>query len=104
MSLFSNHNYLTNVFFICLLNSSLFGYYIKNFINNTVSFQINDARQLPVIIPNNNQLEKFDKIFNTAFDIKKQQFAQIISDEKANKLLDSIENNLDNLVNELYNI
>ena len=71
MSLFSILNETSDSYLVSLLNSSLIGGYIKVFINNTISFQINDARQIPIIIPTKKELEKFEELFNLAFKIKK---------------------------------
>ena len=69
-----------------------------NFINNISHIQINDARQLPIIIPNKTTLDKFKKLFNQAVQIKKGY---------SNKVeLDNIQQEIDILVkvNELYAI
>lgn len=51
MSLISVVTAIPNFYFVILLNSELlFGYY-REFINVTVNIQINDIRQLPIIIP-----------------------------------------------------
>lgn len=68
MSLFSILNETSDSYLVSLLNSSLIGGYIKVFINNTISFQINDARQIPIIIPTK---KEFEELFNLAFKIKK---------------------------------
>lgn len=69
---------------------------MDNFINNTSHFQINDARQLPIIIPDKITLEKFEKLFKQAVQIKKEQSNEIA--------LDNIQQEIDVLVNELYTI
>ena len=69
---------------------------MDNFINNTSHFQINDARQLPIIIPDKITLEKFEKLFKQAVQIKKEQSNEIT--------LDNIQQEIDILVNELYAI
>ena len=69
---------------------------MDNFINNTSHFQINDARQLPIIIPDKITLEKFEKLFKQAVQIKKEQSNEIA--------LNNIQQEIDTLVNELYAI
>ena len=69
---------------------------MDNFINNTSHFQINDARQLPIIIPNKTTLNKFEKLFNQAVQIKKGYSNEVE--------LDNIQQEIDILVNELYAI
>lgn len=79
-------------------------FYVDNFINNTSHFQINDARQTPILIPTENQLEYFKSIFDDAYEIKKKQFAGKITEENAEKLLEPIQNKLDKMVEKLYGI
>lgn len=69
---------------------------MDNFINNISHFQINDARQLPIIIPNKTTLDKFKKLFNQAVQIKKGYSNEVE--------LDNIQQEIDILVkvNELY--
>ena len=69
---------------------------MDNFINNISHFQINDARQLPIIIPNKTTLDKFKKLFYQAVQIKKGYS----NEEK----LDKIQQEIDILVNELYRV
>lgn len=104
MSLFSTLNETSDSYFVSLLNSSLIGGYIKVFINNTVSFQINDARQIPIIIPTKKELEEFEELFNLAFKIKKATFIETLSSDESEKQLLIIQEKLDTMVNELYAI
>ena len=71
---------------------------MDNFINNISHFQINDARQLPIIIPNKTTLDKFKKLFYQAVQIKKGYSNEVE--------LDNIQQEIDILVkvNELYAI
>jgi tRNA1(Val) A37 N6-methylase TrmN6 len=103
MSLFTQTN-IPDWYFVCLINSRIISFYVDNFINNTSHFQINDARQLPIIIPSKDQLESFKILFNGAIAIKKNQFANKISPEKSEIELSVIQEKLDNIVSELYRI
>ncbi|MDO5760151.1 MAG: hypothetical protein Q4Q06_03920 [Bacteroidota bacterium] len=103
MSLFSKTS-LADWYYVSLINTVFMSSYVNNFINNTVHFQINDARQLPILIPTQKQLAEFKTIFDQAFKIKKEQFAHRISEEQADKLLKPIQNKLDKMVEELYGI
>ena len=96
MSLFTLLPSLPDWYYVCLINSRLISLYVDNFINNTSHFQINDARQLPIIIPDKITLEKFEKLFKQAVQIKKEQSNEIA--------LDNIQQEIDVLVNELYTI
>ena len=96
MSLYSLSNRIPAFYFVCLINSNFISFYVDEFINNTQTFQINDARQLPIIIPNKDTLDKFEKLFNQAVQIKKGY---------SNKVkLDYIQQEIDILVNKLYAI
>lgn len=77
-------------------------HYQFNFINNTVSIQINDIRQLPIIIPTPEELKKFENIFDRAYSIQKQRFESIITPEKAEELLEEIQRELDEKVERMY--
>ena len=89
-------------YIVSLINSSFISEYVDDFINNTQTFQINDARQLPIIIPSDEQLECFCNIFNNAVDIKKKFFKQEINNETAEKLLSEVQTQLNHAVHELY--
>ena len=102
MSLFSLSEKVPNYYLISLINSKFISLFVDDFVNNTQTFQINDARQLPIIVPTNNQLKRFEDEFNKAYQIKKQQFANEISEKDANELLKPIEQKIDLTVYKLY--
>lgn len=56
MSLFAVCDKVPEDFILCVLNSTLISYYVDTFVNNTQTFQINDARQLPIVIPTQEQI------------------------------------------------
>ena len=93
-------------FYVCLFNSFFVYSYKRNFISGNAAFQINDARQLPIIIPSDETLEKFDRLFDEAYAIKKRQFSSP-SSYNANEdeiKMSSIQKKLDDMVNQLYQI
>lgn len=96
MSLYSLTNRIPAFYFVCLINSNFISFYVDEFVNNTQTFQINDARQLPIIIPNKDTLDKFEKLFKQAIQIKKGYLNAVE--------LDNIQQEIDILVNELYDI
>ena len=96
MSLYSLANRIPAFYFVCLINSNFISFYVDEFVNNTQTFQINDARQLPIIIPNKTTLDKFEKLFKQAVQIKKGYSNEVE--------LDNIQQEIDILVNELYGI
>ncbi len=92
-------------YFICLLNSFFIFYYKRNFISGNSAFQINDARQLPIIIPDEQTLKQFNTLFDSAFAIKKNQFASsTFNADDDEKKLSIIQKDLDALVKQLYHI
>lgn len=98
MSLFSVIDNLPDWYFVAIIVSSLIGKYIKQFVNNTVSFQINDARQLPIIIPDKETLQKVHNFASCAISIKKTQPAN------AETELAKIQEELDKIVYALYGL
>ena len=58
MSIFGVSDLVEEDYIITLINSTFISYYVDNFVNNTQTFQINDARQLPVVISNKEENEQ----------------------------------------------
>ena len=104
MSLFCSTSKVNEKQIICLLNSDFMSKYLNAFVNTTVHFQINDARQLPIIIPNAEQLHIFENIFNRAVAIQKDKFSGKIAEDEAEKQLELIQKELDKEVEEMYMI
>lgn len=86
--------YVPDYYIVCLGNSELMSRYSETFINFTVNFQINDARILPIIIPNANELKNFKTLFDKALEIKKND-----TSPNADSYL---REELNDLVNKLY--
>lgn len=61
---------LPSEFYVALLNSYFIFQYKHVLVNNSSAFQINDARQLPIVIPTQQQLDEFVRIYNEAVEIK----------------------------------
>ena len=95
---------LSSKFYTCLLNSYFIFHYKRNFINSSSAFQINDARQIPIIIPTEKELKEFEELFNWAFEIKKTITDEKISLDNLEMQLLEIQEKLDTIVNELYSI
>lgn len=62
---------LPDWYYVALINSDFISLYVDNFINNTSHFQINDARQLPIIIPQKETFESLQKLVNDCINLKK---------------------------------
>jgi hypothetical protein len=103
MSLFSIIDSLPNYYFVTLINSELLFDYYREFINCSVNIQINDIRQLPIMIPTKEQLEICNNLFLNAFEVKKDVFGSIISESDAEEKLIKIEQKIEDFVEKLYN-
>ena len=103
MSLFSMTQ-LPDWYFVSIINAEFISLYVDNFINNTSHFQINDARQLPIIIPNDEILNKIKQIAYQSIAIKKQIFSSSIDIQAANEKLQKLQQDLDFTILRLYSI
>jgi hypothetical protein len=102
MSLFSKIDSVPNYYIVTLLNSEILFDYYREFINCTVNIQINDIRQMPIIIPNKDQLTNCNNIFQDIILIKKKIFANVILESYFEKSLSEMEQNSHNFVKKLY--
>ena len=89
MSIFGVSNLLSEDYIITMINSTLISHYVDNFVNNTQTFQINDARQLPIIIPTSTDDE---------------QAKSFVSGHTTNNALDVIQKEVDSYVEKIYNL
>lgn len=103
MSLFTKTS-IPDWYYVFIINTSFMSLYVDNFINNTSHFQINDARQIPIIIPSEAILCQVKELFDYAFDLKKKQMQQQISNEVANQAIAKIEESVELLVSSIYQI
>ena len=95
---------LSDKFIVCLNNSYLINRLSEAFINFTVAFQINDTRQIPIIIPTQKELQEFEKKYDECFAIQEEYFAGGIEKVEARTKLLPIEAEIDEMVNKLYGI
>ena len=103
MSLFTITE-LPDWYYVSLINSEFISLYVDNFINNTSHFQINDARQLPVIIPTQEELCDLQRIVQQAIDLKKHSFSPSLNISVEEKKLEEIQCLLNQKVLTLYRI
>lgn len=101
MSLMPLVDNVPSKFIIGLLNSNLIFDYYRVFLNCSVNIQINDLRQIPIIIPNQEELSNLIELVNEAILIKETFFKYGESDKDLTKL-ESIEKKIDNFVSYLY--
>jgi hypothetical protein len=97
-------NIVSQKYIVCIGNSKLMNKYTESFVNFTINFQINDARQIPIIIPSKEQLTKFEKLFDVAMQIKKEEFSNHKPVNEIENHLNEIQKKLDQMVAELYKI
>ena len=91
-------------YYVSIINSELISLYVDNFINNTSHFQINDARQLPIVVPSEVILTSCKAIVDDAIIVKKRSFMGVISPETADHLLKELQHKLDTDIVNLYMI
>lgn len=95
MSIFTVSHKIPEDYILTIINSTLISYYVDNFVNNTQTFQINDARQLPIVIPNQDQISKSFSYVLEALKAKK---------EFNNDELKKIQSIVDSFVEDIYKL
>ena len=98
MSLYGVSAVVPEDYIITLLNSTFFSYYVDTFVNNTQTFQINDARQLPVIVPTLDTIERTHILLRRAVAIKQQ------AGRHEDSLLEKLQKEVDTLVLKIYGL
>ena len=104
MSLFPLSEKVPYYYIVTLINSHLMATIVYNFLNSTPSFQINDCRALPIIIPKESQLKECKTLFDKAIALQKEMFAGTITSVERDKLLVGIQDKIDAFVYKLYGI
>jgi hypothetical protein len=102
MSLLSIFDSTPNFYLVTLLNSEVLFSYYREFINCTVNIQINDIRQLPIIIPTKEQLDICYKKFQKAINLKKEYYDNFLQEAGIDSKLTEIEYNLNKFTEKLY--
>ena len=70
------HPSISAMTFLAILNSNVFSFFCKKYINNTAMYQMNDIRQLPIVIPTPEQGEKLSNLSERAVTAKKLTFSR----------------------------
>ena len=94
MSLYAT-SLLSNKYIVALLNSNLLFTYYREFINCSVNVQINDIKQLPIIIPTKELARSVELLADKA--IKNKQ-------DSSNLNVEFIEKGIEDLIEILYTI
>ncbi|SUB77533.1 Uncharacterised protein [Porphyromonas macacae] len=96
MSIFCITTFVPEEYILALINSTFISHYVDNFVNNTQTFQINDARQLPIIVPTDVEVNSALTFVSDAISIKKN---------KENEArLQTIQKMVDKFVERLYHL
>lgn len=101
MTLFSMIDNVTQKYIVSICNSSLINFYTESFVNFTVNFQINDARQIPILIPNDTQLKEFEDLFDEAYHLQLGKFTASVDNSSQ---LEELQKRLDEKVLKLYGL
>jgi hypothetical protein len=104
MSLFNLSDKISTKYIICIINSSFASEFQQEFYNNTSSFQINDARKIPIIIPTTTGLLEFNDVFDRACALKEQEFSEELTKDVTMQKLNAIQIELDEMVYSLYGL
>ena len=66
---------LSSSAFLALLNSDVVSFWEKKFVNNTCMYQVNDLRQIPLVIPAPSQAKRLERLAELAMSAKRHAFA-----------------------------
>lgn len=97
MSIFGASKCISEDYLMVLINSTFISHYVDDFVNNTQTFQINDARQLPVIIPTNEHLTYARQLVVEAIHCK-------INSDDCDEQLQNIQKRVDDFILSIYNL
>lgn len=95
---------LGDKYLVVTLNSFLQFKMMREFFNGTVNVQMNDIRKLPIKIPSDTELIAFNQKFDECLAIQQQYFNGDIEKAQARAELKPIEDEIDEMVNQLYGI
>jgi hypothetical protein len=71
------YNGISSEAFLAILNSDVFSFYCRKFLNNTSSYNTNDLRMLPIVIPQNIISSALETLAMKAFEAKELIFAKL---------------------------
>lgn len=104
MSLLTVETNISNRYIIGLLNSNLIFDYYRVFINCTVNIQINDLRQIPIMIPTLEDLHRIVSLVDKAVKNKKLALLENRANFRLTAILKDIEKEIDMKIIQLYRI
>src|SRR5574344_1350388 len=92
------------LYLVCLINSEFISFYVNSFINNTQTFGIDDARQIPIIVPNDSNLMEYAQLFKESIESKKSYIDHLISLSEECKILNLAQGQIDSLTLSIYGL
>lgn len=101
MSLYGLSQKVPEYYIISVINSRFMSHYVDDFVNNTQTFQINDARQLPIVVPSEEKLQELLPFFQEAIQIKKS--GNTVQEDNYREL-ELIENKIEDIILEIYQL
>jgi hypothetical protein len=66
---------LTTEFFLALLNSNVFSFFLKRFLAHTWMAQISDIRMMPIVMPTEARAERMADLADLATSAKRAEFS-----------------------------
>ena len=88
-------------YYVALLNSYFVFHYKRAFVSGNSAFQINDARQLPIIIPSDETLNKIERLVRKAINLASTSNTTEQEDGRLLEL-ENIREKLDYIICSLY--
>ena len=61
--------------FLAILNSDVFSFFLKKFVKHNQDVEINDLRQMPLIMPTKAQAKRLDSLAELAIETKRSEFS-----------------------------
>ena len=104
MSLSSLAENIPNYYLVSILNSEFIFDYYREFINCTVNIQMNDIKQIPVVVPSKIQLQELLSNFENAIKLKKSVAKHKATEESISVALCKTEQRINDFVENLYEI
>ena len=91
-------------YFIALMNADLMTYFMKNFVNQSLNFELNDFKLLPIIIPTVRQRNEIENLVDEAIVMQKKRYASEKEEEKSElwKELQSVQNKINEKAEGVY--
>ena len=86
---------VSDLFLVCILNSSIVSYIIRSFITNTRTLQINDGRLIPIVIPTAKLRKQVENCGERIISLRKRDPMSDVRD---------LERQIDELAYDLYGV